>query len=105
MLCYIDALIHIFFNPKDETNNLYMIYQLKEGFRPPEQYLGANVEKIKLKDVQVVWSTHFIDYLKSAIGNGNNSLGVDTTTLKNYGDGYRSYSLSFRKNYISQKNW
>ena len=46
---------------------LNMIYQLKEGFGPPDRYLGAHVEKVKLKDRKVVWSTNCFGYLKSTI--------------------------------------
>ena len=46
---------------------LNMIYRLKEGFGPPDRYLGANVEKVQLKDGQVVWSTKCIDNLKIVI--------------------------------------
>ena len=49
-----------------------MIYRLKEGFGPPYQYLGANVEKVQLKDGRVVWSTNCVDYLKIAIKNVDN---------------------------------
>ena len=51
---------------------LNMIYRLQEGFGPPERYLGANIEKVNLKDGQVVWSTNCVGYLKRAIGNVDN---------------------------------
>ena len=63
-----------------------MIYQLKEGFGPPDRYLDAKVEKLQLKDGRSVCSNNCIDYLKSAIENVDNSLGVDKTALNNYGD-------------------
>ena len=74
---------------------LNVIYWLKDGFVPPDRYLGANFERVKLKDRRVVWSTNCVDYLKSAIKNVDNSLGVDKTALKNDGDGHRPYSSSF----------
>ena len=89
MLCYVDDLIQKCFNPKEEIDALNMIYRLKEGFGPPDQYLGENVEKVQLKDGRVVWSTNCVDYLKSAIDNVDNSLGVDKTALNNYGYGHR----------------
>ena len=49
-----------------------------------------------MKDGIVVWSTNCVDYLKSAIENIDNSLGLDKTALKNYGDGHRTYSSRFR---------
>ena len=50
MLCFFDEYLHIGFNPKEDRDALNMIYRLKEGFGPPDRYLGANVEKVQLKD-------------------------------------------------------
>ena len=36
MLCYVDDLIHIGFNPKEDMDVLNMIYRLNEGFGPPD---------------------------------------------------------------------
>ena len=54
MLCYVDDLLHKGFNLKEDMYSLNMIYRLKEGFGTPDQYLGANVEKVQLKDGHVV---------------------------------------------------
>ena len=83
MLCYVAYLIHMCFNPKEDMVALNMIYRLKEDFGPPDQYLGANVEKVQLADERVVWSTNCVDYLKRSIDNINNSLGVDKKALNN----------------------
>ena len=95
MLCDADDLIHLNFNPKEDTDELNMIYRLKEGFVQPDQYLGANVEKLQLKYGRVVWYTNCVDYLKSSIENIDSSLGVDNTVLNNYGDGHRPYPSRF----------
>ena len=87
MLCYVDDLLHIGFKTKEDMDALNMIYLFKGGFGPPDRYLGANVDKVQLKDGRVVWSTNCVDYLKSAIENVDNPLGVDKTALDNYGDG------------------
>ena len=94
--CYVDDLLHISFNSKEDMDALNMIYWLKEGFGTPDQYLGANVYKVKLKNGRVVWSTNCVDYLMSAIENVENSLEIDKTDLKNDGDGNRPYSSIFR---------
>ena len=54
MLCYVYDLIHIIFKPKEYMDALNMIYLLKEGFEPPDRYIGANVEKVQSKDGRVV---------------------------------------------------
>ena len=41
------------------------------------------------------WSNNCARYLKNAIKNVNNLLGVDKYALKNYGDGYRPFSYSY----------
>ena len=69
----------------DELN---MIFRLKGGFGPPDRYLGENVEEVQLKDGRLVWSTKYVDYLKSSIENVDNSLGVYKTALNNYVNGH-----------------
>ena len=96
ILCYVDDLIHIGFKPKEDMDVLNIIYWLKEGFGPPDRYLGANVDKLHSNYGRVVWFTNCVDYLKSAIENVDNSLGVDKTALKNYGYWHRPYSSRFR---------
>ena len=96
MLCYVDDLLHIGFNTKEGMDALNMMYRLKGVIEPPDRCLGANVEKVQLKDGKVVWSTNCVDYLKSAIENVDNSLQVHKTALNNYGDVHRPYSSSFR---------
>ena len=49
-----------------------------------------------MKDGRVVCYTNCVDYLKSAIGNVDNSLVVDKRAFKNYRDGHRLYSSRFR---------
>ena len=39
MLSYVDDLTHKCFKPKEDMNYLNLIYRLKEGFGPPDQYL------------------------------------------------------------------
>ena len=88
LLCYVDDLLHICFKTKEEIDVLNVIDWLRRGFGPPDRYLGANVDKLKLSHGQVLWFTKCVDYLNSAIGKINNSLVVDKMSLKNYGDGH-----------------
>ena len=46
MLCYVDDLVHIGFKPKEDMDALNVNFRLREGFRQPDQYLGANVDKV-----------------------------------------------------------
>ena len=56
---------------KKDMDALNIIYWLKKAFGPPYRYLGANVEKVQLKDGQFIWSINCVDYLKSAIDNAD----------------------------------
>ena len=49
MLCYVDDLLHIGFNSKEDMDALTLIYRLKEVFDPPERYLGEKVDKVQLE--------------------------------------------------------
>ena len=104
MLCYVDDFIRISFKPQEDKDNLNIIYRLKEGFGPPDQYLGANVEKVQLEDGQVFWSTNCVDYLKSAIENLYNTLGENNTAIKNCGMGVGHTHPDSGQNYMSLKN-
>ena len=79
MIYYVDGLFCIGFKTKEDMDTVNLIYWSNEGFGPPDRYLGANVKKIQLKSGRVLWSTNFVDYLKSAIENVDNSFGVDKT--------------------------
>ena len=74
MLFYVGDLLNIGFKPKEDMDALHMIFRLKEGFGPPDRYLGANFEKLQLKDAQVVWFTNCVDNLKRATENVDNSI-------------------------------
>ena len=67
-------LLHMGFKLKEDMDALNLIYRLKEGFGPPDQYPGANVDKVQLEDRIVVWYTNCVDYLKREIENCDNSL-------------------------------
>ena len=95
-LCYVDDLLHIGFNPREDMDLLNIIYWLNKGLGSSNQYLGADDEKVQLKDGWVVYSNNCVEYLKRAIDNVYNSLGVDNMALNNDGDGHRPYSSSLR---------
>ena len=96
MLCYVGDFLHIYCKPKEDMDGLNVIYRLNEGFVSPNRYLGVNVDKVQLKNGRVVCSNKCVDYLKSAIENFDDSLGVYKTALKNYLNDHRPYSSRFR---------
>ena len=96
MICSVDDWLYIDFKPKEDMDALNIIYWLNEVFVLPDQYLGANVEKVQLEYGRLVWSTNCVNYLKRAIENVDSLLGVEKKTLNNYGDGHRPYSSRFR---------
>ena len=46
MLFYVYGFIHIGFHPKEDMDVSHLIYWLREGFGPPDGYLGVNVENL-----------------------------------------------------------
>ena len=48
MLCFVDDLLHIGFQPNEDIDTLHFIYQVKEGFFTPDHCLGENIKKGQL---------------------------------------------------------
>jgi hypothetical protein len=71
MLIYVDDVLHIAYDPKEDMDSLNKVYRLKEGSGPPDRYLGANVEQVQLEDGSLAWSMTCVDYLRGAIENVN----------------------------------
>ena len=88
----------------EDMDTLNITYWLMEGFGPPDRYLGANVEKVQLKDGRVVCSTNCVDYLKNTIENVDNSLGVDKAALRIIEMGIFHTHPASGWNYMSLKN-
>ena len=77
---------------------------MKEGYGPPTRYLGANIDRIQLEYVRIVWSETCVDYLRGSIDNVDRMLKEYNTALKCYGDGHRPYPSSYRPElYVSQE--
>ena len=47
MISYVDNLLHIGFQPKEDMDALNFIFQLKESLSTPDCYLGTNVKNIQ----------------------------------------------------------
>lgn len=96
MLVYVDDVLHIAHDTKEDMDKLSREYRLKEVVGPPNRYLGANIERVQLKDGRIVWSATCVDYLKVSIDNFDRMLKEDQKALKFYGDGHRPFPSSYR---------
>ena len=72
------------------------IYRPKEGFGPPDRYLGANVDKVQLEDGRTVWSMTCVEYLSRAIKNINLMIEGNKSALYSFRDGTCPYHSSHR---------
>ena len=96
MLVYVDDVLHLAHDPLEDMKRLNQVYRLKEGFGPPDRYLGANVEKVQLKNGKECWSMHSGDYLKGAIKGIDDELQSEyNRCLKQYGKGSRPFPQSY----------
>ncbi len=96
MLVYVDDVLHIHHNPKEDMDKLNGFYRLKDGWSSPDRYLGANIEKVQLPDGSMAWSMTCVDYCKGAIKNVEDILEKNKVALKMFGDGHRPFPSSYR---------
>ena len=96
MLVYVDDVLHHEIGAQEYILNINQVYLLKEGFGPPDIYLGASVDKFQLEDGRTVWSMTCIEYLRRDINNVDSILKVNKAALKFFGDGYHPYPSSYR---------
>ena len=59
MLIYVDDVLHIAENPKEDMAKLGRAYRLKDNVGPPDRYLVGNVEKAQTNDGSVAWSISY----------------------------------------------
>ena len=81
---------------QEDMLNLNQIYRLKEGFGPPDRYIGANFDKFQLEYGRTVWSMTCVEYLCGDIKNVDLILECNKAALKYFGGGHRPYSSSYR---------
>jgi hypothetical protein len=75
LLVYVDDCLVVSHDPGAVMKKLGEYYELKEGsVKPPEIYLGANIEKVQLKNGQTVWCMSSNSYVKAAVDNVNGML-------------------------------
>ena len=49
MLVYVDDVLHLIKDAKEDILKLYQVCHLKEGFGPPNRYIRANVNKLQIR--------------------------------------------------------
>lgn len=96
MLVYVDDVLHIHNNPKEDMDRLNSVYRLKNSVGKPDRYLGANVDQVQLEDGTTAWSMSCVDYLDGAIKNVNTMLNNDKAALKMFGDSKRPFTQKHR---------
>jgi len=56
MLIYVDDVLHLAEDPKEDMMKLSKLYRLKDGTGEPDRYLGGNIERAQTQDGSVAWS-------------------------------------------------
>ena len=96
MLVYVYDVLHLVKDAQEDMLKLNQVYQLKEGFGPPDRYLGVNIDKVQLEDGITVWSMTCVKYLCGTIKNVDSILEGNKLSLKSSGDGNCPYPSSYR---------
>ena len=55
MLVYVDNVLHLEKDTKEDMLELNQVYCLKEGFDPSDIYIETNIDKVQLEDRITVW--------------------------------------------------
>lgn len=82
LLTYVDDCLCVSAKPEATMDILGKIYDLKDTAKPPERYLGANIQKWQLPDGREVWAMLGKDYVKNATQICKEMLAKDGRTLR-----------------------
>ena len=96
MLVYVNDVLHLEKEAQENMLKHHQVYWLKEGFGPPDRYIGEKFGKVQLMDVRTISSISCVEYLRGAIKNIYFVLEGNKSVLKSYGDGNCPYSSSYR---------
>ena len=96
MLIYVDDVLHLAEDPKEDMEKLSKLYRLKDGIGEPDRYLGGNIERVQTEDGSVAWSLSCHDYLSNAIKQIQADLAQKDLTRKEFGTGLRPYPAAYR---------
>jgi hypothetical protein len=68
LFVYVNDILALSHKAQDAIKEITAFFKAKDGsIKPPEIYLGANVEKIQMPDGREVWSTSPQTYVKNSI--------------------------------------
>ena len=96
MLVYVDDVLHLAKDAQEDILKLNQVYLIKDGFGQPDIYLGANVNKVKLKDGRTILYMNCVEYLQGSIKNKYSILEDNKAALKSFGDENYPYPSSYR---------
>jgi hypothetical protein len=98
ILVYVDDILHVSHDPNPGIEALRKLYVLKDdSIGSPKRYLGANIERVQVKDGRAIWSMSSESYVRAAVDNVENLLKSDgAPPLKVYGDCKRPYPSNYR---------
>ena len=96
MLVYVNDVLHLAKGAQEYMLKINHLYQLKEGFGPPDRFLGANVDKSQLEYGRIFWSMTCLEYLHGAIKKVDSIPEGNKSTLKSFGDGNHPYHSPYR---------
>ena len=70
LFVYVDEILALSLKSTEVITEITGFYKAKEGsIKPPDIYIGANIEKIQMPDGRKVWGLFSRDYVNNAITN------------------------------------
>ena len=68
LFVYVDYILALSHKATEVITDINSFYKAKKGsIKPPDIYLGANIDKIQMPDGREVWGLYLRDYVKNAI--------------------------------------
>lgn len=99
LIVYVDDIMHFDRSPGVLIERLEGLYRLKDTAKAQDRYLGANIDRVQLKDGSTAWLMSIQEYLQNVIENLEKELEKQgkpqvKTYSKNSGD--RLFALNYR---------
>ena len=96
VLVYTDDILCVSHQPQVTMDMLSQLYDLKDTVKPPQRYLGANIDRWTLPDGRDVWSMSGRDYLKNSIKTVKEMLKADGIQFPGGKRAERPYPKSYK---------